>query len=242
MSRLFQPLHLAIALIAIALLTVSCGSSSSPAQYRVIQAIPDAPGNLDVSIDGKNAITGLGFGSTAPTIGYKSVSSGTVSIAVFQTGTSTPVINSTNLNLGAKSQSTVLLTGLFATPTVVVLPDDNTEPLSGQVELRVVDASPSAPASLDIYLVSPGTDITPLQPTIPSLKFGQESLYLPLTTQASGFVQVMVIVTKTGDPTKTQLVNQLYTPSVGQIRTLVLVDVSAGGALSFTPLELNDLN
>jgi hypothetical protein len=34
----------------------------------------------------------------------------------------------------------------------------------------------------------------------------------------------------------------MYTLSEGQIRTLVLVDVSGGGALSFVPLELNDLN
>ncbi len=66
---------------------------------------------------------------------------------------------------------------------------------------------------------------------------------MDLTTESSGYAQIVLIVTKSGDPTKTQLVNQTYTLSVGQIRTLVLVDVyPGGGALSFSPLELNDLN
>jgi len=50
-----------------------------------------------------------------------------------------------------------------------------------------------------------------------------------------------MIVTASGS--KTQLINQSYLLSQGQIRTFVLVDVSSGGgALSFVPLELNDLN
>ena len=187
--------------------------------------------------------TNVGFGSTEPISGYSSVSTGNDTIEVFQTGTTTPVISSTSLNLIAGTQSTVLLTRLYASPTAVVLRDNNTAPLSGQAELRVVDASPSAPSSLDIYIVAPGVDITQRQPTISALQFAQQSAYVDLTIGSSGYSQIVVIVTKSGDPTKAQFVNQTYTFSAGQIRTVVLVDAyPGGGALSFSPLELNDLN
>ncbi len=243
MSRLLKVLPLALAIVAVAILAASCGSSSSTAQYRVVQTIPDAPGNFDISVGGKSAFTNVGFGSVEPVFGYDSVSTASATIEVFQTGTTMPVINSTNLNAIGGTQSTVLLTGLDATPAAVVLRDSNTAPLSGQAELRVVDASPSAPASLDIYIVAPGIDITQRQPDIPALQFEQQSVYIDLTAASTGYAQIAMIVTKTGDPTKTQLVNQLYTVTAGQIRTLVLVDVyPGGGALSFSPLELNDLN
>ncbi|MFZ3262368.1 MAG: DUF4397 domain-containing protein, partial [Terriglobales bacterium] len=119
MSRLTKVLRLALAIIAIGLLT-SCGSSSSTAQYRVVQTIPNAPGNFDISVAGKNVFTNVGFGSTEPISGYKSVSTGSDAIEVFQTGTTTPVIDSTSLSLIAGSQSTVLLTGLYVSPTAVV--------------------------------------------------------------------------------------------------------------------------
>lgn len=242
MSRLSRVLLFASALVALCIFAPSCGSSSSTAQYRVVQTIPDAPGNFDISIDGKNVFTNVAFGSTEPISGYNSVSAGSDPIEVFQIGITTPVINSTSLNLIVGTQSTVLLTGLYVAPTAVAFRDDNTAPLSGQAELRMVDASPSAPASLDIYIVAPGIDITQREPTISPLQFAQQSAYQDLTTESSGYAQTMVIVTKSGDTTKTQLVNQIYTLSEGQIITLVLVDVPGGGALSFSPLELNDLN
>jgi hypothetical protein len=197
---------------------------------------------LDITVNGKNAGTNVGFGASAPAAGYTSISPGNNPMEAFLTGTSTSVIGSTPLNLVAGTQSTVVLSGLFAAPTAFVFPDNNTAPLADQVEIRMIHASPSAPDAVDIYLVSPGTDISQLQPTLSALPFGHASDYVSLPTLSSGFAQIMVIVTATGNKTP-QILNQIYTPSVGQIRTLVLVDVApGGGALSFVPLELNDYN
>ncbi len=241
MSRLFKVPLFALATVVLCVFATSCGSKPSTAQYRVVQTIPDAPDNLDISLNGKSVATNVGFGATVPASGYKSGSVGSDPIAVFLTGTTTPVISSTPLNINSGSQSTVLLTGLYAAPTVILLPDNNTAPLSGQAEIRIIDASPSAPPSADIYLVAPGTDISQVEPIIPSLLFGQASVYVSLPIPSSGIAQIMMIVTASGS--KTQLINQTYLLSQGQIRTLVLVDVSpGGGALSFFPLELNDLN
>jgi hypothetical protein len=240
MSRVFKLLPFAPAIVALCVFAASCGSNSSTAQYRVVQTIPDAPGNLDISVNGKNVFTNVAFESIEPAFGYQSVPVGSDPIEATQAGAA--VISSTNMNLIAGTQSTVLLAGLDVAPTAVILRDNNTAPLSGQSEIRIVDASPSAPKSLDIYIVAPGIDITHRQPTISALQFGQQSAYQDLVTESSGNVQIMVIVTKSGDPAKTQYVNQIYTLSVAQIRTLVLVDASGGGAISFVPLELSDLN
>jgi hypothetical protein len=242
MSRVFKILACVPLIGALFIFAASCGSGSNAgaAQYQVVQTIPDAPGNFNVSVNGKNVFTNVAFGSTEPSFGYQSVPVGSDPIEVTQGSVS--VIPSTNMNLIAGSQSTVLLTGLYANPTAVVLRDNNTAPLSGQAELRIVDASPSAPTSLDVYIVAPGVDITQRAPTISSLQFGQQSAYQNLTIGSSGNTQISVIVTQTGDATKTQYVNQIYTIYTGQIRTIVLVDASGGGAISTIPLELSDLN
>lgn len=243
MSRLLRVLSFGPAIVALCILATSCGSSSNTSQYRVVQTIPDAPGNFDISISGTTVFKDVTFGSTQPISGYNSVATGSDPIEVFQTGTTTPVIAATNLNLTTGSQSTVFLTGLYAAPIAVVLADNNTAPLAGQAEVRIVDASPSAPPSLDIYIVALGTDITQLQPTISTLQFEQQSAYQNLTAAKSGYAQIMVIVTRSGDATKAQLLNHTYTLAETQIRTIVLVDASpGGGVLSFIPLELNDLN
>jgi hypothetical protein len=243
MDRLRGILAFAVVIFAAGLFAAGCGSGGSMAQYRVVQTIPDAPSALDVSINGKSAFTNLAFGTVAPVSAYQSIAAGSDSLEAFLTGTTTQVIGSKTLNLLATSQSTVLLTGLYAAPTAIAILDNNAAPLSGQVEMRVIDASPSAPTSLDVYMVAPGTDITQASPVISPLQFGQASQYVPLNTVSStGLVRIMVIVTATGS--KTQLLNQIYTPYEGQIRSLVLVDNPPpnGGAMSYVPLELNDLN
>jgi hypothetical protein len=243
MYRLPGVLAFATVIMVVALFAPACGSSGSTAQLRVVQAIPDAPSSLSVSVDGKSTFSDVSFGTAAPTSGYQSVSAGSGQLAAFVSGSSTPVVNNQAVNLPSTSQSTVVLTGLFASPVAVAIIDNNTAPLPGQVELRVIDASPSAPTSMDVYVVSPGTDITQATPAVSALKFGSASAYIPYNTVSStGFARILVIVTPAGS--KTQLVNQIYTPYVGQIRSLVLVDNPPpnGGAMSSTPLVLNDLN
>jgi hypothetical protein len=234
MSRFFKVLPLALALAALGILAISCGSDNS--QYRIVQAIPDSPVNFDIQIGGKTLFTNVGFGTVEPSSGYDKISSGSDPIEVFQTGTTTPVINSTALNLAGGKQYTVFLTGTFGgTPAATLVTDNNTAPTSGNVEFRIMDASPSAPGSVDIYIVPPGTDITGISPDISGLTFGQASTYV-----SKGANTYEVIVTTMGN--KTPLISPSYTLTAGQIRTIVLVDIAGGGALNGTPLELNDLN
>jgi hypothetical protein len=103
------------------LFVAGCGTGGSMAQYRLVQTIPDAPSALAVSMNGKSAFTNLAFGTVAPVSAYQSIAAGSTSLEAFLTGTTTPVIGSTTLNLIPTSQSTVLLTGLYAAPTAIAI-------------------------------------------------------------------------------------------------------------------------
>jgi trimeric autotransporter adhesin len=238
-----RSLTLAISLASLTILATGCGGNS---QVRVVNAISDAPVNYDLAINGTTLFSDVGFESVSPASGYQSVSSGNDSIEFFQTGTTTPVVNATSMHLQGSKQYTVVAMGYYGdtsgadAPGLVLLTDDNTLPKAGDTEIRVVHASPSAPGSVDVYLLPTGTDISNAAPTISGLMFQQASSYQSLSAATYAYVLYTVIVTPSGS--KTPFINQGYTLSAGQIRTLVLVDASGSKTPSQTPLALLDLN
>jgi trimeric autotransporter adhesin len=234
---------LALSLASLSILATGCGGNS---QVRVVNAISDAPVNCDLAINGTTLFSDLGFESVSPASGYQSVSSGSDSIEFFQTGTTTPVVNAASMHLQGSKQYTVVAMGYYGdtsgaeAPGLVLLTDDNTLPKAGDTEIRVVHASPSAPGSVDVYLLPTGTDISNAAPTISGLMFQRASSYQSLSAATYAYVLYTVIVTPSGS--KTPFINQGYTLSAGQIRTLVLVDASGSKTPSQTPLALVDLN
>jgi Domain of unknown function (DUF4397) len=239
--RLFHALFVVLAVVALGLFAISCGSNS--AQYRVVDTITGLSYNLDIDVNVASpssttaTFSNVGFGSVEPS-GYKKIATGADPIVVFQTGTTTQVIASTTLNLGS-NQYTVLLLGPGGTETtafVQLLTDNNTAPTAGNGEFRVVNASPSSPGgSVDAYLVPPGTNIGAVSPNVSGLGYSQPSSYVSLTA-----ANYLLYVTPHNN--KTPYINgQSYTLAAGQIYTLVLVDVSGGGALSGVPLLVTDV-
>jgi hypothetical protein len=222
---------------------MGCGGNS---QVRVVNAISDAPVNYDLAINGTTLFSDVGFESVSPASGYQSVSSGSDSIELFQTGTTTAVVNATSMHLQGSKQYTVVATGYYGDPSgadaagLVLLADDNASPPAGNAEIRVAHASPSAPGSVDVYLVPTGSDISNAAATISGLMFQQASRYQSLSAATYAYVLYTVIVTPSGS--KTPFINQGYSLSAGQIRTLVLVDASGSKTPSPTPLALVDLN
>lgn len=235
MLRMPKILSLTLALATFGLFATSCGTDH--AQVRFVHASSDAP-NVDVAVDGKTVVTDLAFGSFSPGSGYLTVTAGNRRVEVRTTGTTTDLINST-VSFGSQKSYTVIATG-FANPpqsdiAAVVLTDDNSAPPSGNVKLRVVHAAPDGPAGLDVYIVPPGTDITGMSPTIASLAYQQASSYQTVAPTSNE-----VIITAAGD--QTRLIDQTYTLTAGQIRTLVTRNVLNGNTMSDTPVVLNDLN
>jgi len=245
MCRSLKDLPLALALAALSIFTTGCGSTSSTAQIRVINAIPDS-GPVDIHVNGTRIVSSLQFGGVYPTpttpATYQPVFSGNATIQGFAPGdTINPISPIGTLSLNGSTQYTVVAVGLELNDSPpLLLTDDNTAPTSGNVEFRIVNASLSSPAGgVDVYIVPPAdTDLTNFAPQISGLGNGQASAYQSLNFITGGYA---VIVTANGS--KTALIKQPSASQSGSITTLVLVDNLGGNnGMSQTPLVLQDLN
>jgi hypothetical protein len=215
----------------------ACGNGH--AQTRFVAASPDAPG-VDFLVDGAILASNLVFPSTNNA--YLTVTSGNRPVEVRQTGTTTDLVDASNVDFINHDQYTLFFTGLTkANPpnqTVNQVPDDNTPPASGKTKLRFFHASPGGPGHVDIYVIAPGTPITNLSPSIGALAYQQASMYLNVAAAT-----YEIIVTAVGS--KTSVVDQTPpTFTAGQIRTFAVIDPPPAGCNSMTlcMLELADLN
>jgi hypothetical protein len=223
MTGLWKLASLAIGLLALAAVLLTSGCGSSNASLRLMNAFVGQP-SLDMLINNKSAATGVVYGAAS---GYASVSSGAPNLQIEDTGTTNVLVNQT-INLASGSHSTILSTG----SGTVVLSDNNTAPSSGNIEIRVINASPTL-GTADVYIVPSGTAITPGSPTFAGLVYQSASGYQPL---AAGSYEV--IFTYQGQPFAVIDSNPLSF-SAGQIRSLVALDGQNGG---FTTAVLSDLN
>lgn len=204
------------------LLMTACGSSSST-RVRLLNAFPSTT-TLDMLIAGKTVSSGVAYGAAS---GYTSVSSGSQTLQVEPTGSSSPLFDET-INLASGSQSTILATNTAAT----VFTDNNTAPSGGNFSVRAIDASASL-GTTDVYVVLAGTDISTVSPTFSSVGFSSASGYQSL---APGSYEV--IFTLPGQ--KFALITtSAMSFSAGQVRTVVALDGLTGG---FSTAILSDLN
>jgi Domain of unknown function (DUF4397) len=159
------------------------------------------------------------------------VSSGSPSLQIEASGTTNALVNQT-ITVNSGSDSTALATNSSSSVSAVVLTDNNAAPASGQIEIRVVNASPTL-GTADIYILAPGTSISSVIPTVSGLAFGSATAYQPLT---AGSYEVFFA------PAGQKFVSidsgsQSFT--TGQIRTIVGLDGQNGG---FTSAVIADLN
>jgi Domain of unknown function (DUF4397) len=240
MSGWLKALPLTLAL-AIMLVTASC-SSTNLAHLRLINAIPDSQ-PIDVYINGEPVVTNLAFGEASPDstpASYIQIPSGTKTLQSFPRGeTTNPISPSGTIALNGSTQYTVIGVGLeLSNAAPIVLIDNNTPPLSNNLDFRIVNVSINTPVGgVDVYFVAPGTDISTFTPQVSGLGQGQTTDYKLLPFLQGGYE---VIVTKNGG--KTPLIDQTYNRPAGSITTLVLIDnVGGNNGISQTPLELKDL-
>jgi hypothetical protein len=262
MPRWLKILPLALALAALSICIASCGSTNSPAQVRFVNATQDTTGNaaaLDIDVTSGTtttqeftAIAFLGVQPNQP--GYTSVPSGTDAIKGVLTGTSTQVFSS-SLGLGAGVKYTEIATGSYQTDisgnvtssNIVLLsvPDKIPTPPAGDVEFRVIHASPNGPPNVDVYIELNPNNGPGLPIAIQNLAYTQASNYVSFTynpnnvTPPPGFT---VYVTAAGTTTPI-LVGEGIDPGIaGAARTLVLTDAPGGASMNTQYLELSDLN
>lgn len=208
----------------IVFLTLGCGGSST--KLRVMNAVPDQT-SLDVLVDSKTVTTNVNYGTASS---YFSVGSGSHNLQIEPSGITTPIINSTiTLSSG---NNTIIAANFTASVTTITLADNKTAPATGDIQLRVVNAAPSLGPG-DVYIVAPGTNLTTVSPTIPSLALQSASTYQQI---AAGSYEVFF--TLPGQKFA-YIDSGALTLTAGQNRTLVGLNSQTGG---FTTAVLADLN
>jgi hypothetical protein len=233
-GKLSRILPFAVALICLSSLLLAVGCGSSKARYRFMQTATGVPANsVDLQVDGKSVQTAIGFAQTAT---YHSSSSGNHKFDVFPNGNTTNAIASDTVNL-ASGDTTILLQNTAPNSSFILKPytDDNTAPTTGNAKLRIIHSSFSANA-VDVYIVTQGTGIGGLSPSIGNVTFQNATNYQVLATGSYD-----VIMTVAGTQNILNALTFSLTLTAGQIRTLVVVDSSFGGG-PFGIVQLNDLN
>ncbi len=173
--------------------------AATPADVRVVHAVPDAP-PVDVYVNdaaaaNPPAIAGLPYaGAALGPDSYVSLTAGTNNVLVTAAGNAGVVaIPATDLDLVAGQQYTVYATGLLADGIVPFITEDDDRPVATEARVRIIHLSPSA-GPVDIYVTAPMTDITNIDPTFSGVELRQETGYVEL---AGGSYDVTVTVAGT---------------------------------------------
>jgi hypothetical protein len=120
-------------------------SAGETARVRVVHASPDAPA-VDVYADGARALTNVPYKGYSD---YLPLPAGPHNFKVFATGadpaSDTAVIDA-DATLEAGKDYTVVAVGLLADIEAAVFEDNNAAPAAGKAHVRVIHASPDAPA------------------------------------------------------------------------------------------------
>jgi hypothetical protein len=256
MSRFRKLLPVVLALIALAAVAISltnCGTSQ--AQARFVQGVAGysgGNGELDIWVNGTRYYSQASFDSILPATGYAGVPAGSDTFIAYPAGTSTGEIYTTaNVNLNSGTSYTVVASGATTeTGKVFAFPDDNTEPANGFIYFRVIDASPTAPGTIYVYLqalpvVSNGCTGGVAEFTLSN---GQASSY---TTQnsgvpynANGGFELFICNAENGNPLQnsTNGLTSVGGSNFGSIRTIVITDSQSGGFDPGGIVVLKDLN
>lgn len=148
-----------LCLLALVPLVVACGDDDGDdgeietSELRVVHASPDAP-PVDIYIAGSSipVVEDLAYGEVTP---YLTVDPGTYEFEVRPAGASpseAPVFTSDPVTLVRNERVTAIATGYVGSTDpansfrVIALVEDFTEPAAGTAVVRVVHASPDAPA------------------------------------------------------------------------------------------------
>jgi hypothetical protein len=157
-------------------------------QLRVLHASPGAP-NVDVYVNGANAVPNLAFGAAAPNDGtYLKLPSGEIDLALRAAGaaaTSTPVYQA-KLTLEAQKTVTAAARGQLSNSTFTVSAyGDDVSPTNGAARVNVVHLSPDTPA-VDVYANADDTSGAPAVSNLAYPNATNPSLSVPAATYTFG--------------------------------------------------------
>jgi Domain of unknown function (DUF4397) len=208
------------------LLIGGCGGGGST-RFRLMNAVPDEA-SLDVLVDNTSLSSNLAYGTST---GYLSEKSGSHQIGIEPSGSSSTLLQQ-SISFASGTDTTVISYSFSTQVANLVLTDDNSAPASGDFKIRVINASPNlGPA--DVYIVTPGTALSTVSPTLSNLGFGATAPYQSL---AAGNYEIEL--TSVGQKFAAVDTGTL-TFSSGQVWTFVGLNNPQGG---FTYTRLQDVN
>ena len=232
---------------ALVLVSVGCGTkeatgplqSGPQGRVRFVNLIND-PARIPVNAILESVPFGvnLGYGASTPatlpspaTANYSAILAGARTLVLKKTADTTVVVGTINFTVADGVDYTVYGTGGTggAATASFVTTDANPVPTSSQVELRIVNMSPSAGA-LDVFVTAPSADLSAATPTAANLAYQAGSPYVVF---APGTYQVRAVPAGTLPAARsTSVVVTLNTPALagGTGRTVVIADRAAGGA------------
>jgi len=173
-------------------------------------------------IDSKTIASSIPYGAAS---GYSTVSSGSRHLQIQPSG-STPFVDQT-ITLSSGSSNTILTTASGAT----TLTDDNSAPASGDVKIRVINASSNLGSS-DVYIATSNTGLS----ASPSFSGVGVSTATGYDAVAAGSYQVYFT-----EPGTTNIIlsTSALSFSSGQIRTVVVLNGQTGGITTSVLADVN---
>jgi Domain of unknown function (DUF4397) len=215
-----------------------------PATVRVINLMPEAAG-IDVQIGGQPAFSAVGFQSLT---GYQSYDNVATPISVNLTGSSTSLFNF-SFNFAGEQPYTLVVYGSLTNPAVTLLSEVASAPTNGNVQLSVFNAAINQ-TGVDIYVTTPGVDITTVSPNYGGVGYNGVSLNLAF---APGTYQIRI----TTQGTKTVIYDSggsVLTPNIALtliayskgsgvlVNAAVLQSQGPGGTLDNIFARIKDMN
>ena len=197
--------------------------SAENGRVRVMHASPDAPA-VDIFVDGQKAVTALAFPKDT---GYVSLPAGSHNVKVFVSpadGKGTPVLQA-DLMVAKGKDYTVLAVGEVSKGTLNLLPmeDNNAAPAAGKAHVRLIHASPDAPA-VDVVVDGTTTKV------FSNVAYKGIGNYTPV---AAGKYDLNVNVAGTST---TALPLKGVALDNGTVYTVVAVGLAGKGSLTVVPL------
>ena len=233
---------------ALAFVGAACGTKEAPGplepggstgRVRFVNLVND-PTRIPVNAILESVPFGvnLGYGATAPaslpspaTASYSAILTGTRSLVLKKTADTTVMVATIGFTVADNVDYTVYATGGTGGVPVTnfVTTDANPVPTASQVEVRIVNMSPSAGA-LDVFVTAPNADLSTATPTAAGLAYQSASPYVVF---APATYQVRAVPAGTASAARSTSVVVTLNNVVlagGTGRTVIIADRAAGGA------------
>lgn len=145
------------------------------AELRVLHGSADAP-DVDVLVNDKVVLQGVPYEAAS---GYLEVPANGMDVKINAAGTSTTALALDNVVLTPDTPYTVIAANSLANIEAIVLDDSTIAPGAGNLLLRVVHATATAPA-VDVYVTAPADDLVSATPAVANASFKDASGFLEI--------------------------------------------------------------